>query len=449
MAAIDSLLDDLNPARADPATRGKRIQVYLTMTMTSCARRMPEDRALLTDLAQAVERAKPERIERVARYEAQQREPPPPREVQRREPEGVAEQRVERELAPALDRKAIAEENERRERERIAAAAERAAEEERKAAAERERLVREGIAAAAARKAEQERRAAGPLAPAMTLPNPEVAGIAGTYRCGLGEENRVLHLGEAGEAVELSSMGQSIVGYAGLYRMAGERVIVRFIADNTWKIFAINYEQKVVDEFAWKRSAIASQKVMEFGFRRAGENTFRMESPRVKMLKSGVTTELRRPDCARLGADDPTVKAAASHARLAMRYVDRVRDSVPAGLDNAAVSLTDEIEAKKRKEMEWFERAPGLLKMMAADRLLEELRKADDAKCVLAKTAFEKQASAAMAAINNIGESELAKTDPRQAEALAGSQLTPPFAQFLEVAGQSECLMEEASAIGL
>ena len=304
----------------------------------------------------------------------------------------------------------------------------------------------------------QESRAppAEAAARATALPDtrsaPQASGLAmlvGSFRCGADDQSRVLHFGSAGEVVEMTSKGGTALGFAGLYRAVGDRVVIRFIADNTWKIFAVSYEQSVRDEVAWKRSAIASQKVLEFRVLPLGDDSFRIASARSKVLKSGEMAELQRPDCRRLEPQSSTAKALAAHARLAMRYVDRDHDVVPAGVDTAAISLATEIESKKRKEREWFERAPGLVKMMVTDRLLVELRKSTDDKCVPARAALERKASVAMASINRITDSELAKKNPALAETMAGKQLVPAFEEFLDHAGRTSCLMEEASAVGL
>jgi hypothetical protein len=276
----------------------------------------------------------------------------------------------------------------------------------------------------------------------------EAPRIAGTYRCGLGEEHRILHLGEAGEAVELISVGGVVLGYAGLYRVDGDRVTIRFVADNSWKIFATKYEQRVPDDFAWKRSGIASQKLIEFRAASSRPGIIQIESPRTKMLMSGEIMAVKRPDCAKLEASSTEARSLVKQARIAMRYVDRELDA-PQSLDGAVLSLGLQIESKKRKEMEWFRRAPGVLKMMATDRLLEELREGDDGKCEPARAALEVAASSAMGTINRIGESELAKTRPMRAEQLSGQQLDPAFEEFLDSAGRLQCIMAEASAVGL
>ena len=51
--------------------------------------------------------------------------------------------------------------------------------------------------------------------------------------------------------------------------------------------------------------------------------------------------------------------------------------------------------------------------------------------------------------INKIGESEFAAKNPAKAEFAAGRQLDPAFEEFLELAGRTECVMDEASAVGL
>lgn len=400
---LDSLVHDLSTGVPGD---GKRLSLYLTMVQATCPKRMAEDRALLGDVWSTLERAKALRRQHYDAYVEEQR-----LMLARREQERVTR-----------DREA-AEERERRERERVALAAAKAAE--------------EAARATPAQAAKVAREAGGG------------ATLAGTYRCGSAEEGRVLHFGDAGEAVELSTMGETTMAFGGLYRVMGDRVVIRFIADNTWKLFAFNYQQKVADEYAWKRSAIASQKVVEFRVVPLGADAFRIESARTKMLKSGETAEIRRPDCRKLDSESATARGLAAHARLAIRYFDREHDQVPATLDKASLSLPEEIESKKRMEREWFERAPGLVKMMVTDRLLAELRKSPDNNCLAVRTALEQKTAIAMASINQISESELAQNNPGRAEMLAGRQLDPAFEEFLDHAGRSGCLMEEASAVGL
>ena len=403
-ATLESLVRDLSTGAPGD---GKRLSLYLTLVQATCPKRMAEDRALLGDVWSTLERAKGLRRQAYDAY--------------------LEEERL------ALVRR----ERERLERDRLAAAEHQAAEE------------RERQAQAAAKAAEESARAAPPQESRAAKESPGAGSLAGTYRCGTADDGRFLHFGAAGEAVELSSMGETTMAFAGLYRVVGDRVVIRFIADNTWKLFAFSYQQKLADEFAWKRSAIASQKVVEFRVVPLGADAFRIESARTKMLKSGETAEIRRPDCRKLDSDSPTARGLAAHAKLAMRYVDQEHDQVPATLDKASISLPAEIESKKRKEREWFERAPGLVKMMVTDRLLEELRKSPDKNCLAVRTTLEQKTSVAMASINQISESELAQDNPRRAEMLAGRQLDPAFEEYLDEAGRAGCLMEEASAVGL
>ena len=397
---LDALLEQNDPA-ATPASR-KRLPQYLGMLEGACPRRMQEERVLLGAILSAVEKAQPLRAQRHARFLAEERE------------------RLAREV-----------EEERAGRERLAIAAAKEVE-------ERERR----IAAEAAEKAAEEKRAA-------VEPQSAVAGLAGTYECGEGDEARILLLGEAGEAVDLVVFGGHSLGYGGLYRTQGDRVIIRFMADNMWKMFAMKYEQPIADEFAWKRSAIASQKVMEFVMVPAGGKAIRLESQRVKTLRSGAVADLKRPACKRLESSSATVRGVAAHARFAMRHMDKEKDEVPISLAGASLALGPEIERKKRKELEWFRRAPGVIKMMVTDRLLEELRKSADGECLPAKALFERGASEAMSSINKISDSEFARSNPQRAAEVAGHQLDSPFEEFLELAGKSECVMDEASAVGL
>jgi hypothetical protein len=258
-----------------------------------------------------------------------------------------------------------------------------------------------------------------------------------------------MHFSPAGEVIDLISVGQSVLGFGGRYDVRGDRIIARFVADNAWKVFALNYEQTVEDRFAWKRSAIASQKVSEFRIASGTSGGVRPVPVRSRNLKSGQVTEAKPLDCWRLASNDALHRAMVGSARFAARYMDKERDRPPPQLQGATLSLTGEIEFKKRKELEWFVQAPGLLKMMATDRLLTELRASSAPQCEMSKMVFERSAAAAMGAINKIGESELAKSNPARAEDAAGRQLDPAFEEFLDSASRAECMMEESSAVGL
>lgn len=406
-------------ADEDSASVERRASYYLMSVQSSCSRRMHEDRALLVAMMKALDDGRAQREQNYAKY-------------------------VEDERALALK-----EEAERKQRVLAAEREARKAVEEARLRAEEEQ--RAAIAARQAREREEAERArlAQSAAPRHSATPAALAAIAGTFRCGLGAEHRIMHFGAAGEAVELVSLGGTVLGFAGLYRLSGERLTIRFVADNSWKVFAVKYQQQVIDDFAWKRSAIASQKVMEFRIGKAGGSVLRMESPRTKMLKSGEVSDVRRPDCVKLPSSDGLHRALAAHARLAMRYIDKEADLPPESIDKAMLSLGREIESKKEKELAWFKRAPGVLKMMATDRLLEELRESGDQKCASPRAALESAAAAAMGMINRIGESDLAKENPGRAEELAGRQLDPAFEEFLDAAGRFECLMAESSAIGL
>jgi hypothetical protein len=420
---LQSLVRDI-----DETSRSRIASYYLTTVQMSCSRRMRDDGALLSDLLTALEAGKAARLQRYERF-------------------------VEEERALALK------EDEERRRRAFATAPPaqpedsarpgRLASEARNEAPAGVPPAPSPVAVDAPAPAQGEPVAEVPSSVAKGQPKQDAPRIAGTYECGAGPETRVLHLGTGGEIVELISVGGSVLGFAGLYRVTRDRVTARFVADNTWKIFATKYDQSLPDDVAWKRSGIASQKVLEFRFVDAGAGKLQLERVRTKLLKSGEISAGKRRTCNRLTATHPVNRAVAAHARMAMPYVDKEFDAVPERLEDARLSLAREIEAKKRNELAWFQRAPGVLKMMATDRLLEELRAASDRKCEAPKAALETAAASAMGAINRIGESERAKANPEGAEALAGRQLDPVFEEFLNSAGKTQCIMAESSAVGL
>lgn len=443
--ALQSMVRDI-----DGMSRSRIASHYLTTAQMSCSRRVRDDSELLADLVTALEAGKVARLEHYERFVRDER--------------ALALKEEEERRLRAMAASVPPQSGTMTESERLASAP--------RSEASQDEPARGSLAADAPGPAKDERAAGQPEpAPAAQQPpkkdeplsveskstaSPSAiartgahARIAGTYECGTVSEPRVLHLGYSGEIVELISVGGSVLGFAGLYRVTRDRVTARLVADNTWKVFASKYDQHLPDDVAWKRSGIATQKVLEFRFVEAGSDRLKLEAARSKLLKSGEISELKRRDCVKLKATHPVNRAVAAHVQMARPYVDKQLDAAPERLADAKLSLLREIEAKKRSELAWFTRAPGVLKMMATDRLLEELRTASDGRCAAPKAALEAAAASAMGVINRIGESEQAKANPEGAEALAGRQLDPVFEQFLDSAGRMQCIMAESSAVGL